>query len=84
MADCMWSDSEGTGKIHLANWPSICMRKEYGGMGVLNLQDMNLCLIGSWVKRYIVGEGSLLKKIVDSKYNTRNPNIICCHDSHPS
>ena len=84
MADCMWSDSEGTGKIHLANWPSIYMRKEYGGMGVLNLQDMNLCLIGSWVKRYIVGEGSLLKKIVDSKYNTRNPNIICCHDSHPS
>ena len=45
---------------------------------------MNICLIGSWVKRYIAGEGSLWKRIVDSKYNTRNPNILCCQDSHPS
>ena len=45
---------------------------------------MNLCLIGSWVKRYIAGEGSLWRKIVDSKYNTKNPNILCCRDPHPS
>lgn len=84
MANCLWSDSEGASKIHLANWPSICMKKEYGGMDVLNLQDMNVCLIGYWVKRYLAGEGSLWRRVVDNKYNTRNPDILCCHDNNPS
>ena len=64
--------------------PPICIRKEYRGTWVLNLQDMNICLIGSCVKRHIPGEGSLWKRIWDSKYNTRNPNILCCEGSHPS
>jgi hypothetical protein len=33
------------------------MKKEFGGTGILNLQDLNLCLIGSWIKRYIQGKG---------------------------
>jgi hypothetical protein len=48
------------------------------------LQDLNLCLIGSWIRRYINGEGSLWKKIVDAKYSTKSPNILCCQDTHPS
>jgi hypothetical protein len=31
------------------------MKKEFAGMGIPNLQDLNLCLIGSWIKRYIQG-----------------------------
>jgi hypothetical protein len=84
IANCMWDDVDGNKKIHLANWPSICMRKEYGGLGIPNLQDLNICLVGSWVKRYIYGEGRLWKSIVDAKYNTRNPNIFCCQDINPS
>jgi hypothetical protein len=60
------------------------MRKEFGGMGIPNLQDLNLCLLGSWIKRYIQGEGTVWRNVVDSKYNTRDPNILCCHDAHPS
>jgi hypothetical protein len=71
-----WNDEEGNHKIHLANWPSICMEKDFGGMGIPNLQDLNLCLIGSWIKRYIQGEGALWKRVIDAKYNTRNPNIL--------
>jgi hypothetical protein len=26
---------------------TICMKKEYGGPGIPNMQDLNLCLIGS-------------------------------------
>ena len=84
MANCLWSDTDGAHKIHLVNWPSICMKKRVWGYGVPNLQDMNLCLIGSWVKRYIAGEGSLWRRIVDNKYNTKSPNILCCRDPHPS
>jgi hypothetical protein len=69
----MWNDEEGHKKIHLANWPSICMKKDYGGLGIPNLQDLNVCLIGSWIRRYIDGEGSLWKRVVDAKYNTKGP-----------
>jgi hypothetical protein len=78
LANLMWNDEGGNHKIHLANWPLVCMKKEFGGMGIPNLQDLNLCLIGSWVKRYIRGEGALWKRVIDAKYNTRNPNILAC------
>jgi hypothetical protein len=32
-------------KYHLANWPSVSMRKEQGGMGIPDLRDLNLCLL---------------------------------------
>jgi hypothetical protein len=60
------------------------MKKEFGGTGIPNLQDLNLCLIGSWIKRYIQGEGALWTKVIDAKYNTRNPNILSCQDVHTS
>lgn len=80
----MWSESDAEQKIHLTNIPSICMKKEYGGMDIPNIQDLNICLIGSWIKRYTLGDVILCKKVIDAKYNTRSPNVLCCHDPHPS
>jgi hypothetical protein len=65
----MSNDEEGNCKIHLANWPSVCKKKEFGGMGIPNLQDLNLCLIGTWIKRYIQGKGLSRKELLI-------PNII--------
>jgi hypothetical protein len=53
MSNCFWDNYEGHRKLHLANWHLICMKKEYGGLGVPELRDLNLCLLMSWVKRYI-------------------------------
>jgi hypothetical protein len=33
--------------------------KKYGGLGIPDLKDLNLCLLGSWVKRFIKDEGKL-------------------------
>jgi hypothetical protein len=55
----MWNDEEGNHKIHLANYQTVCMKKYFAGMENPNLQDLNLCIIGSWIKRYIWGEESL-------------------------
>ena len=63
---------------------SVCMKEEYGGLGIPNLQDLNICMLGSWIRRYIQGEGSLWRKVIDTKYNTRSPNILSCQDIHPS
>lgn len=37
-----------TKKYHLVIWDRVCKKKEFGGLGVLNLQDFNQALIGKW------------------------------------
>lgn len=54
------------------------MKKEYGGLGIPNIRDLNLCLLGSWVKRYAQDEGKIWKTIVDNKYIRNAPNIFAC------
>ena len=42
---------QGTGlkkKYHLLNWPSVCLTKEFGGMGILDLEQMNCALLLKW------------------------------------
>lgn len=77
MANCLWNDFEGHMKIHLANWQLVCMKQEYGGLGIPNLHDLNICLLGSWVKRYMTGEGKIWRQIVETKYLKNVPNIFC-------
>lgn len=84
MARCLWSDAEGHKKLHLANWHLLCMKKEFGGMGIPYLQDLNLCLLGSWVKRYVQGEGKIWRTIIDHKYDTSSPNIFHCKSASSS
>jgi hypothetical protein len=84
MANCLWNDFEGHRKLHLANWSLICKRKAFGGIGIPNLDNVNLCLLSSWVKRYEQDNGKLWKTMVDHKYNTCNPNIFCCNDTGTS
>ena len=84
MAHCLWSDFEGNRKIHLANWELVCMKKDFGGLGIPNIKDVNMCLLASWLKRYIADDGKIWKTIVDHKYRTSSPNIFACNTPHPS
>src|ERR1041384_8455564 len=52
MSHFLWSDSDGNKKYHLAHWDLVTLKKEFGGLGVQNLGDFNLCLLASWVNRY--------------------------------
>jgi hypothetical protein len=60
------------------------MKKEYGGLGIPNIREMNLCLLASWIRRYSLDENKLWKQIVDFKYDTQNPNIFSCHGNNLS
>jgi hypothetical protein len=52
MAHCLWNNNEESHKYHLANWQDVCIKKEYRGLGVPNLRELNICLLGSWIRRY--------------------------------
>ena len=58
MANCLWNDFEGHRKLHLANGKLVCMKKEFWGMDIPNLQQLNMCLLDSWVQRYSKGKAS--------------------------
>jgi hypothetical protein len=41
--------------------------KRFWGLGIHELKDLNLCLLGSWVRKYITDKGKLCRSIVDKK-----------------
>lgn len=84
LANCLWNDSEGNHKYHLVNWDSVSMPKEYGGLGVPNLRDFNIFLLGSWIKRYNADGGKLWKEVLEFKYNTCKPNLFYSRDTWAS
>jgi hypothetical protein len=83
MVHCFWDSYEGHKKMHLANWHLICMKKKHGGLGVPDIKDLNLCLLGSWVKRYILDENKIWTKVVHNKYCGRR-NIFWSDRNHAS
>jgi hypothetical protein len=56
------------------------MKKEFGGLGIPNIRELNLCLLGSWVRRYYSDDKKLWKQLVNYKYSTDNGNIFTCRE----
>jgi hypothetical protein len=85
MGKFFWDDLESKHKYHLSNWLSLAQKKEHGGLDIPDLRDLNLCLLAAWVQRYQGGEETMLwKAIIDKKYKTNSPNILCCEDRNGS
>ncbi|GJN25005.1 hypothetical protein PR202_gb12787 [Eleusine coracana subsp. coracana] len=59
MSHCLWNNSGQDNNWHLVNWESVCMQKEFGGLGIPDLRLLNMCLLNSWVKRYNLDDGKL-------------------------
>lgn len=43
------------------------MCKEYGGLGIPSLKDLNIGLLASWLRRYESDRNKLWKEILDFK-----------------
>ena len=68
MAHFLWDNADGGHKYHLASWDFVCQKQEFGGLGIQNLREYNLCFLASWIKRYHLDSHKIWKTIVDSKY----------------
>jgi hypothetical protein len=84
MANCLWDDSDGNHKYHLVNWDVVSLHKDFGGLGIPSLRDLNISLLGSWIRRYQADNGKLWKEVIDFKYNTSKPNIFYTKDNKAS
>lgn len=76
MSHFFWGNFGESHKYHLANWGVISRHKEFGGMGVPNLRDVNIALLGSWDKKYFSGGNKNWRILLDHKYRTNKPNIL--------
>jgi hypothetical protein len=84
MGHCLWNNDGDCPRYHLANWQLVSMKKEFGGLGVPNLRDLNICLLASWVRRYANDSDKTWRQLIDFKYKTSSPNILTCRDAWAS
>jgi hypothetical protein len=84
MAKFFWDDSEDKHRFHLSNIHSLCLKKDHGGLGIPELRNLKMCLLTLWIQRYQDSDAELWKDIVDTKYDTCSPNILCSKDRSAS
>jgi hypothetical protein len=68
----------------LSNWHSLAQKKEFGGLGIPDLRDLNLCLLAAWIHRYYDSTPKLWKGIVEQKYKVDSPNLFFYDDRQGS
>jgi hypothetical protein len=71
----LWQGGDNTRKYHLVNWPTVCSPKDQGGLGILDLRNMNISLLTKWLWRLETPDG-LWQKIIRHKYIKDNPLIV--------
>ncbi|KAG8372571.1 hypothetical protein BUALT_Bualt12G0079900 [Buddleja alternifolia] len=62
-----WGDKDGKGNLRLCSWNFICSPKEFGGLGLRKLRDMNRALVSKLAWKICV-ESSLWTNFLRSKY----------------
>ncbi|KAK1285493.1 hypothetical protein QJS10_CPB20g00703 [Acorus calamus] len=65
----LWQGAhEGPRKPHLVAWSTVCLRKEDGGLGILDLRDMNEALLSKWLWRWLCQPEHTWATIVRDRY----------------
>jgi hypothetical protein len=52
-----WQSDDHKKKYRLTKWWVVCTPKDQGGLGVLNLEIYNKCLLSKWLFKLINGDG---------------------------
>jgi hypothetical protein len=53
----LWQEEQGIRKYNLVNWETVCSLKDLGGLGVLNLELMDISLLCKWLWKLENEEG---------------------------
>jgi hypothetical protein len=52
-----WQSDEHKKKYRLAKWDILCQPKDYGGMGIMNIDVQNRCMLSKWLYKLINENG---------------------------
>ncbi|GAU38071.1 hypothetical protein TSUD_318650 [Trifolium subterraneum] len=70
-----WGGREDNRKISWINWQTICLRKEYGGLGVRQLREFNTALLGKWCWRMLVDREGLWFRVLAARYGVERGRV---------
>jgi hypothetical protein len=79
-----WQGSTNEHKYRLVKWDIICRPKDQGGLGILDLQLQNKCLLAKWLVNLLNTEG-IWQSLLTNKYlNSKSLTQVTAkpHDSH--
>jgi len=65
--DFFWHGSSEKHKFRLAKWDILCRPKDQGGLGILDLQLQNKCLLAKWLVNLLNTTG-LWQTLLTNKY----------------
>ncbi|KAL5725053.1 hypothetical protein ACHQM5_008240 [Ranunculus cassubicifolius] len=68
MRGFLWGSSAGKRKIHLVSWEDVCIPKEFGGLGLRRIVDINVSLLCKWLWEIGTEEQVLWKRLMRQKY----------------
>ena len=68
--DFLWGGGYNARKIHIVNWNTVNQGKSKGGLGIQNLDLLNMALLGKWIWRFSTEENSIWKSCICIKYGT--------------
>lgn len=67
-AKFLWRGAEEKFRYHMAKWEMVCRPKDQGGLGIINTQIMNDCLLVKWIWKIHQEPEELWFKILKAKY----------------
>jgi hypothetical protein len=63
-----WRGVGGDFKYHKVKWSTVCRSKQFGGLGIINTQILNECLMIKWIWKLYRQKGSLWVRLLTAKY----------------
>jgi len=64
----LWGGDHDYKKISWVKWDTICLPKEFGGLGIKNINNFNAALLGRWIWDLSYNHNQLWVRIISSKY----------------
>ncbi|XP_060959395.1 uncharacterized mitochondrial protein AtMg00310-like [Cannabis sativa] len=72
MSKFWWrSDSSKSHGVHWKSWQNLTKHKHFGGMGIRDLRDFNLSMLGKQAWQLVVNESSLVSRLYKARYFPR-------------
>ncbi|XP_058725510.1 uncharacterized protein LOC131596787 [Vicia villosa] len=72
----LWSGGEDRKSIHWVCWDTVCKSKEEGGLGIKNVEIMNVALISKWKWRILNENEAVWSGIIRARYGKVKLKIL--------
>lgn len=70
----LWGTREGKRKMHLVSFEGVCLPKDFGGLGIKRVREINLSLLCKWFWR--LKEDGLWVRLLKEKYGTETGDFF--------